>query len=160
MHYCIDKTISKEWITMHEKSVLQKYGDIIELPHHVSSNHPQMSNSQRAAQFSSFAALTGHNAAIQETARLTDKKIELDEYEQNELNRKLAWLQKRLHDDPANKPTVQITYFQPDERKTGGAYVTIAGEVKRILEAEQTVLLTDGQTIPIGDILEIEEISG
>lgn len=144
---------------MCEKSVLQKYGDIIELPHHVSNNHPQMPNSQRAAQFSSFAALTGHDAAIQETARLTDKKIELDEYEQDELNRKLEWLQKRLHDNPANKPIIQITYFQPDKRKTGGAYVTIAGEVKRILEAEQTVLLTDGQTIPIGDILEIEEIS-
>ena len=143
---------------MPEKTVLQKYGDIVELPHHVSSNHPQMPNSQRAAQFSPFAALTGYDAAIQETARLTDKKIALDEYKQDELNRKLQRLQKRLHDEPANKPLVQITYFQPDERKAGGAYVTTIGAVKRILEIEQIILLTDGRTIPIDDILEIEEV--
>lgn len=144
---------------MPEKTVLQKYGDIIELPHHVSSNHPQMPNSQRAAQFSPFAALTGHDAAIQETARLTDKKITLDEYEQDALNRKLQRLQERLYDASVNKPFLRITYFQPDERKAGGAYSTITGEVKRILEIEQSVLLADGRTIPIGDILEIEEVS-
>lgn len=143
---------------MNEKTVLQKYGDIIELPHHVSTNHPQMPNSQRAAQFSPFAALTGHNAAIQETARLTDKKIILNEYEQDELNHKLQRLQERLYDNPADKPTMQITYFQPDKRKTGGAYVTTTGVVKRVLEIEQSLLLTDGRTIPIGDILEIEEV--
>ena len=90
---------------------------------------------------------------------MTDKKIVLNKYEQDELNCKLQRLQERLYDDSANKPIMQITYLQPDKRKTGGAYVTTTGAVKRILAIEQTILLTDGRTIPIGDILEIEEVS-
>ena len=95
-----------------------KYDDIINLSHHVSSRHPQMPMMNRAAQFSPFAALTGYDDAVRETARLTDEKIELDEYEKEELDRKIQWLGSHLDEHIP----VSITYFQPDDRKAGGTY--------------------------------------
>ena len=95
------------------------YDDIINLPHPTSTKHPRMPMSDRAAIFSPFAALTGHAAAIQETARLTDQRIELDEDTKAELDRK----QKILMDYIADQPEVTITWFCPDEKKSGGAYV-------------------------------------
>ena len=128
------------------------YYDIIHLPRHVSKKHPQMALSDRAAQFSPFAALTGHGAAIKETARLTDERIQLDEYMINVLSDRLQIIADRLKD----KPEVMITYFQPDEKKNGGAYVTTTGTVKKIDEHERIVVMADTQEIPMDEIVDIE----
>ena len=105
-----------------------QYDDIIRLPHPDSPKHPRMSLYDRAAQFSPFAALTGHSAAIAETGRLTDQRMELDEYEMARVDAELQRLQELL----PGRPTASITYFVPDERKNGGSYQTVTGEVKRI----------------------------
>ena len=130
----------------------KKYDDIINLPHHVSLTHPHISRLDRAAQFSPFAALTGYDAAIKETARLTDKKVELGEYELEELNRTLMELSDRI----SQYPQAMITYFEPDKRKEGGAYITVSKKIKRIDEIEQVIYLTDGSKIPLSDIFSIE----
>ena len=126
-----------------------RYDDIIDLPHPVSQRHPQMPLADRAAQFSPFAALTGLDAALQETARLTDQRITLDEYEQAELDKTLQALREAAPQHPA----VEITYFQPDARKAGGQYVTSVGHVKRIAEYEQQLILTEGTSIPLAGII-------
>lgn len=126
-----------------------RYDDIIDLPHPVSQRHPQMPLADRAAQFSPFAALTGLDAALQETARLTDQRITLDEYEQAGLDKTLQALREAAPQHPA----VQITYFQPDTRKVGGQYVTSVGHVKRIAEYEQQLILTEGTSIPLAEII-------
>lgn len=126
-----------------------RYDDIIDLPHPVSQRHPQMPLADRAAQFSPFAALTGLDAALQETARLTDQRITLDEYEQAELDKTLQALREAAPQHPA----VQITYFQPDTRKAGGQYVTSVGHVKRIAEYDQQLILTEGTSIPLTEII-------
>lgn len=125
------------------------YDDIINLPHPNSAKHPRMSMIDRAAQFSPFAALTGHGAAIEETARLTDRRIELTEEEKTVLDEKLRLLLETGGEG-------MITYFLPDERKDGGAYVTKLGTIKKIDPLEGRVILTDRTAIPIKDILEIE----
>lgn len=128
------------------------YDDIIELPHPTSTKHPRMSAIDRAAQFSPFAALTGHGEAIRETARLTDRRVELDEDVKAELNQKLRLL--CVHQ--AEYPQVCITYFQPDHCKDGGSYRTVTGLVKKIDDFQQAVILTCGEQIPMDDIYEIE----
>jgi hypothetical protein len=128
------------------------YDDIIDLPHHTSPKRPRMSVYDRAAQFSPFAALTGYDAAIIETARLTDKKIELDEYEKAELNERLSMIQD-LKDE---QPEVSITYFMPDRKKTGGEYITITGCVKKIDHHDRTLVMQDATKIPIDDILDMD----
>lgn len=127
------------------------YDDIIDMPHHMSASHPQMPLTDRAAQFSPFAALTGHDAAIRETARLTDAKKELDENELELLDEKLLLIQEKM----STHPRVTITYFLPDERKDGGRYVTVSGSVKKIDRVEGRVYLADGTLVPVEDILEI-----
>lgn len=128
------------------------YDDIIDLPHHVSATRPQMSMMDRAAQFSPFAALTGYDAAIKETARLTDQKIDQDDYEKEEINDKIQLITEHLGEDFE----VVITYFQPDSRKAGGAYVDAVGIVKKIDEYDRVIILQDGKKIPIDDILDID----
>ena len=128
------------------------YDDIMDLPHHVSATRPQMSMMDRAAQFSPFAALTGYDAAIKETARLTDQKIDLDAYEKEEINDKIQLITEYLGEDFE----VVITYFQPDGRKAGGAYVDAVGIVKKIDEYDRVIILQDGKKIPIDDILDID----
>lgn len=128
------------------------YDDIIDLPHHVSATRPQMSMMDRAAQFSPFAALTGYDAAIKETARLTDQKIDLDDYEKEEINDKIQLITEHLGEDFE----VVITYFQPDSRKAGGAYVDAVGIVKKIDEYDRVIILQDGKKTPIDDILDID----
>ena len=128
------------------------YEDILRLPHPVSSTRPQIPIADRAAQFSPFAALTGHGAAIRETARLTDRRRELSEDEQTALGDKLTMLAEIASD----RPVVSVTYFRADEKKDGGSYVTAAGAVKKIDEYERVIILMDGTRIPIGDISEIE----
>lgn len=129
-----------------------KYDEIINFPHHVSKTRPQMPMSDRAAQFSPFAALTGYDSAIRETGRLTDEKIDLDEGSLNALNVRYQMLTDALEE----RPEVRITYFKPDERKAGGAYVTTAGAVRKIDDFEQTIIMQDGTRIPMGDVLSLE----
>lgn len=128
-----------------------KYDDIIDLPHPTLQNHPRMSLHDRAAQFSPFAALTGHHAAIAETGRLTDRRIELDESEIARVDAELQHLQELL----PGRPTVSITYFVPDERKNGGSYQTITGEVKRIDAVAGMIQMTDRREIPIEDVFSV-----
>ena len=128
------------------------YDDIIDLPHHVSATRPQMSRLDRAAQFAPFAALTGYGAAIKETARLTDERSELGEYELMELNAGIHMLMELIDEHPQ----VEITYFKPDERKDGGAYLTVKSRAKRLNEYERFLLLEDGTEIPFDDIYKIE----
>jgi hypothetical protein len=128
------------------------YDDIIHLPHHVSTTHPHMAAIDRAAQFSPFAALTGYDAAIKETARLTDKRVELDEAMKEALSNKLQMVAVRLKE----RPEIAITYFQPDGKKNGGAYVTVINKVKKIDVYERIVVMTDGKVIPIDEIISID----
>jgi len=128
------------------------YEDILHLPRPVSSTRPQMPIADRAAQFSPFAALTGHGAAIRETARLTDRRRELSEDEQTALGDKLTMLAEIA----SEHPVVSVTYFQADEKKDGGSYVAAAAAVKKIDEYERVIILMDGTRIPIRDISEIE----
>lgn len=130
----------------------EKYKDIIDLPHHQSKTRQRMSMIDRAAQFSPFAALTGHNAAIIETARLTDRQIELDEGTKSIINEKIQMISDYL----SEKPTVTITHFEPDIKKDGGAYLNTTGTVKRIDDFKREIILTDGTIISIERIFDIE----
>ena len=105
----------------------------------------------RAAQFAPFAALTGYDEAVEETARLTDAKLELDEYQKAELSDKIQFLGSSEDDEE-----VSITYFVPDKRKSGGAYITMKGVVLKVREYEKDVVMDDGTEIPIDDIMAIE----
>lgn len=129
-----------------------KYDDIINLPHHESTKHSKMPALDRAAQFQPFAALTGHNAAVMEIARLTDNRAELDETKKEELDVHLQFIREQL----MQKPQVSITYFVPDARKDGGAYLTITGIVEKIEETFRQVIMENGTTIPMEDIYEIQ----
>ena len=131
------------------------YDDIINLPHHVSSTRPQMPASDRAAQFSPFAALTGYDAAVRETARLTDEKIELDEDEKAVLDEKLQLIAAHMSCNGAGLE-ISVTYFQPDEKKAGGAYVTAAGTVKKVDLYTLRLIMQDGREISFEDILKLE----
>lgn len=128
------------------------YDDIIDLPHPTSTKHSRMPLSDRAAQFSPFAALSGHGAAIAETARLTDRRIELDEDAKADLDRK----QKLLLALMAEQPAVTVTWFQPDEKKEGGRYITTTGNLKRIEETRRILTMADRTTIPLDAIVGIE----
>ena len=127
------------------------YDDIIHLPHHVSQNHPQMPMLDRAAQFAPFAALTGYEAAVGETARLTAERRELDAQEAEELNHRFAALITHLPD----RPEVTIEYFVPDDRKAGGAYVTVTGRVRHVSVPEQTLVMEDGTEIPLDEVVSL-----
>ncbi|WP_298035191.1 hypothetical protein [uncultured Dysosmobacter sp.] len=129
-----------------------KYDDILRLSHPTSERHPRMPISDRAAIFSPFAALTGHSAAIAETARLTQRRIELDEDSKARLDLK----QQVLAEIIDRQPEVTITWFQPDERKEGGSYVTATGRLKKVDTLERTLVLTDGTKIPLNDVLDLE----
>lgn len=130
---------------------MESYEDILYLEHHVSKKHPQMSIYNRAAQFAPFAALSGHGEAIAETARLTEEKIELDDYEKLKLDEKVYILQERI----AEVPEVCITYFCPDEKKTGGTYLTISQGLKKICPQERLLIMADDTKIRMEDILEL-----
>ena len=132
--------------------MIGKYDDIIHLPHHVSPTRPQMSMMDRAAQFSPFAALTGYDAAISETGRLTDSRIELTEEELDALNAKY----QSLMDTVGTDRLVSITYFRPDERKAGGAYITVRDMVKKVDIYDRWILMSNGICIPMDDIFDID----
>lgn len=128
------------------------YDDIINLPHHVSKIHPPMSMLQRASQFAPFAALTGHGAAIEETARLTDKQMELDDDNNDQLNKKITILSGHLKE----MPEITVTYFLHDQKKSGGSYQTLTGHLKKIEYYEQQLIMSDGQTISLPSLFDID----
>lgn len=132
-----------------------KYDDIIDLPHPVSHRHPPMPRESRAAQFAPFAALRGYDDSLQEEARLTEGKITLDDQQLSALNRRLSRLNARL--ESGETPTVHITYFVPDERKTGGHYRTVTATLYAIDPVEGHLIMADRQTIPMGDIIVLRE---
>ena len=128
------------------------YDDIINLPHHVSKTRPQMPMSDRAAQFAPFAALTGYDSVIKETGRLTGERIELDEEALTDLNMRYQLLVDALDEEPE----VEITYFKPDERKSGGEYVTVTGTVKKVDDFERLITMQNGTKIPMDDVLAVD----
>ena len=128
---------------------MSRYGDIINLPHHVSPTRQRMSMHDRAAQFAPFAALVGYDDAVAETARLTESRPELDEQEHKELDMRLRYLADHLKE----QPFVHIRYFMPDERKSGGAIMEFNGIVRKI--ANGIIVTADGLNINIEDMIEI-----
>lgn len=131
---------------------MSKYDDIIHLPHHVSKNHPRMTMYQRASQFAPFAALTGHGAAINETARLTDAKIELSDEQRRRLDETLTLIREQQH----KHPQVSVTHFIPDPHKEGGRYSNYTGLVKTFDEFRQTLVFSDGTQIHASNVIELE----
>ena len=129
-----------------------KYDDIIDLPRHVSDRHARMPIADRAAQFSPFAALTGYDDVICETARLTDFQTELDDSEKILLNEKLQRIREKMQDNPQ----ITVVWFRGDERKSGGAYVSFTGRVKRLDLYQQAVCFADGTVIPFSSICHID----
>ncbi len=130
-----------------------EYDDIIDLEHHVSTTHKQMSRESRAAQFAPFAALTGHDAAIKETSRLTDDKIIMDENYKSLLDTKLMDIANNIQ----KNPEITINYFVPDSKKTGGSYKTKTGKLKKIDTYENVIVFTDKTKINFQDIIDIFE---
>lgn len=128
---------------------INRYDDIINLSRHVSISHPPMPIIDRAAQFSPFAAVTGFDGAIKETARLTDERIVLDESAKSVLDEKLRIVQEQLD----KRPEITITYFQQDKKKAGGAYISTSGRVRKIDNYERTINMQDGTIIEIEDII-------
>ena len=129
-----------------------RYDDIINLPHHVSKTRPQMSMHDRAAQFSPFAALTGYDDAVEETARLTDEQYELSEDARNKLDEQLRLIADRIDE----QPEIEITYFVADELKDGGAYITATGCIRRIDEYAREIVFADGTRIGLDAVSEIK----
>ena len=139
---------------MESKSVMEKYADIINLPHYISKTRPQMDIIDRAAQFSPFAALTGYEEAVKETGRLTEEFAELDESRKSILDDKLQEVLKRIKEHPV----IAITYFEPDKKKQGGAYLNLVERVKKIDMFEGCIVMENEQRILFERIYEIEEM--
>ena len=131
---------------------IHSYDDIIDLPHPISKKHPQMPVRDRAAQFAPFAALTGHKEAISETERLTDRKKILDENRNMLNNERLQEILLHIKE----QPKIRVTYFKSDERKEGGAYLTLIMNLKRIDDYNRRLIFSDYSWIPLDDIYEIE----
>ncbi len=135
-------------ILMNDRMECHRYDDVINRQHPTSKRHPRMSNMNRAAQFAPFAALTGYEESIEESTRLTDRKIELSEYEIEELNAKLNFIQDHIKEHPK----VTVTYFQLDEKKEGGVYITVTGKVRRIDEVNRVIIFENGTEIAVEQI--------
>jgi hypothetical protein len=131
---------------------MTNYDDIIDLPYPFPSRYPRMSMIDRGAQFSPFAALTGYDAVIQETARLTDSEIQLDEDAIHALNEKILLLTEIL----PQQPNVTITYFRGDDRKSGGAYRSISSNVLKIDPINRQITLHCGTCISFENIYDIQ----
>lgn len=136
---------------MNDRMECHRYDDVINRQHPTSKKYPRMSNMNRAAQFAPFAALTGYEESIEEIARLTDRRIELSEYEIEEINAKLNFIQEHIKE----RPEVTITYFQPDSRKEGGAYIAVTGKVRRIDEVNKFVVVEGDKVILIEMIINL-----
>ena len=129
-----------------------KYEDMLNLPHPQPRGRAPMSLIDRAAQFSPFAALTGYEETIEETARLTEAPVELDTGSVGELDEALRAIQSRIE----SRPEVTVRYFCPDSRKQGGSYVTIRDRVRKIDPVFQMLHLCGGQELPFSRIVWIE----
>lgn len=130
---------------------MENYNDIINMPHHTSTKHSKLSMEQRAAQFAPFAALTGYGDSVNETARFTEDRIELTNEEKSIINSKLQEIENKI----LNNPKVTITYFMPDFKKSGGEYITVIDNVKKIDKHSLCIILNNGKEIPINEIIEI-----
>lgn len=130
---------------------MNKYNDIINLPHHVSNTRNPMTLYNRASQFAPFAALKGYDSAIEEESRITSKKIELDEELKTIINENI----KLINNNIKEKPKVMITYFIPDNKKIGGSYETIICNVKKIDNVNKFIVLTDNKRINFDNLLNI-----
>ena len=128
------------------------YEDIVNLPHHISKKHPQPSMMDRAARFAPFAAITGYEEMVLEEARVTEEQIHLDEDAVALICEKINMIQEFIDEEPE----IKITYFEPDKKKSGGAYITITGTPKRIDEYEQLLIMTDGKKIKFDSIYRLE----
>lgn len=128
------------------------YEDIVNLPRHISKVHPQATMADRAARFSPFAAISGYEDMVKEAARVTEERIDITDATKELLNEKLNMIIEFLDEEPE----VTITYFEPDKKKDGGAYISITGTVKRIDEYERIVLMSDDKKIRIDEIYAIE----
>ena len=137
---------------MNDRKDYHKYDDVIWQQHPTSKKHPRMSRMNRAAQFAPFAALTGYEESIEETARLTDRKIELCEDDIEDINIKLNFIKEHIKE----RPEVIVTYFQPDAKKDGGAYITVSGRVRRIDEVNRVVVFGNDEMILIETIKKID----
>ena len=137
--------------------VERRYSDIIDLPHHVSAKRPHMSLYDRAAQFAPFAALTGYDAQIEEAARITGRRAVLDESRKDEIDFQLCTLAERsaAASSAGDLPSVLVTYFCPDKKKSGGEYLTVSGRVRRIDSSKRMLIMADGTAIPVDEIYEI-----
>lgn len=131
---------------------MNKYSDIIEMPHHVSRKHKHMSVSSRAAQFSPFAALSGYDGQIIEEARLTNNKLDIREDSLGRMNETLGDIIERIKE----KPLVEVTYFKPDDKKDGGKYVSLSGCVRRVDEVFREMIFTDGSRVSLNDVLDLK----
>ena len=127
------------------------YEDIINLPHHTSKKHPRMSLEARSAQFAPFAALTGYDEVLIETARLTNERIEIDETIKVIIDSKLQIIKEHIKE----MPLITFMYFVPDSKKDGGKYVTVTGNVKKIDEYRNGIVLENKTEIPIDEIIDI-----
>ena len=136
---------------MPEREICHDYDDIIDLPHPTSERHPRMPMDSRAAQFSPFAALTGYEDVIDETARLTDKHIPLEDEQRLEIDERLDMLKDLI----SERPQISVRYFVPDERKEGGRYVTFTGNVRKIDDLDRLITFTDGTKIHVDDIYSV-----
>lgn len=134
------------------QSAAEVYADIIDLPHHEPKTRMRMPRSNRAASFSPFAALSGYDDAVKETARLTDRQIEIGEDTKIALNERLRIAMEQIE----NHPVITVTYFMADSRKNGGAYVKHTGVIKKIDECERKVIFRDQMVIPIDNIYEMD----
>lgn len=130
---------------------MKKYDEIINLSR-PKSKHPQMTLEQRSAQFAPFAALTGYEGQIKETARLTDKRLELDEEAKSILDTKIQIIKEKI----AQQPQIEITYFVPDNKKDGGRYETVNSIIRKIDEYYNKIIMNNGISIDIGEIIDIQ----
>lgn len=134
------------------KESVEKYKDIINLPHHISSKHPQMSLYERSAQFAPFSALIGYDDVIKEEGRLTDERIEINEETKALLDLKLHIIAEKISEEPL----ISITYFIKDEKKSGGKYVTLEDKIRKIDTQKHYIIMITGKHIPIDDIIDMQ----
>ena len=131
-----------------------RYDSLLRRGRHFSEKHPPMPNCERAAQFAPFAALNGFEEAVDETARLTERQVELDDGGGiEELDRAL----RLIAEHAGEHPEISVTWFRPDDRKDGGAYLTWRGSLKKMDMYERRLVFTDGRSVPIDSIRSVEK---